>query len=89
MDWQPIETAPKDGTEVVGWFPYHSTATLGGSVFVMRWNDDRYHKRPVPYWEASGWVWGRRDQREKQPTHWMPLPDPPAMQAERTRREGQ
>lgn len=78
VTWQPIETAPKDGEEVLGWFPYYAPANVGGSVFVMRWNDEKYHTKPRPYWEASGWVWGTRDQRSKQPTRWMPKPQPPS-----------
>jgi hypothetical protein len=76
MTWQPIETAPKD-CDLLGWFPYYATQAEGGSVFVMRWNDDRHTMKPAPYFEASGWVWGKRDQRWKQPTHWMPLPARP------------
>lgn len=76
-EWQPIETAPKD-REVLGWFPYYATQQAGGSVWVIRWREDQYSKNPKPYFEASGWVWGIRDQRAKQPTHWMPLPTRPS-----------
>ncbi len=64
-EWQPIETAPKDGSVILlwgrywsdsqGWFP----APLQG-----QWNRDR--------WEA---VW--RYSFGVRPTHWMPLPEPP------------
>ena len=74
--WLPINTAPKD-RELLGWFPYYASAERGGSVFVMRWNTDEYAKTPRPFWDASGWVWGIRDQRGKQPTHFQHLPDPP------------
>lgn len=76
-DWQPIATAPRDGTVILGWFPYYASTEEGGQVFVMRWNDEHYVDAPRPYFEASGWVWGKRDQRKKQPTHWQPLPAPP------------
>ena len=72
MEWQPIETAPKD-RDVLGWFPYRATVRCPRFVFVMCWNTSP----PMGYWDASGWLWGTRDQRSKQPTHWMPLPDPP------------
>ncbi len=75
--WQPIESAPHDA-EVLGWFPYYATSAMRGSVFVMRWNADTHTNKPRPYFEASGWVWGTRDQRSKQPTHWRPLPPAPA-----------
>lgn len=58
--WQPIETAPKDGTPVLvwksGWDPYHNDM----DVF-------RYINR---HW--------RSDDLVMLPTHWMPLPNPPA-----------
>jgi hypothetical protein len=76
--WQSIETAPGDDRPVLGWFPYYATEADGGSAFVMRWNNDEWSSKPRPFWEASGWVWGVRDNRSKQPTHWMPLPSPPA-----------
>lgn len=75
--WQPIETAPRDGTELLGLFPYYTSAIEGGSVWVMRWNDEKFRPNPKPHFEASGWVWGVQDQRRKQPTHWRPLPPPP------------
>ncbi|MGI9292383.1 MAG: DUF551 domain-containing protein [Pseudomonadales bacterium] len=61
-DWQPIETAPKDGTWVL----------LGGCEFgyiiqTARWYD----------WGVQGWEWGDYSNRGFKPTHWMPLPEPP------------
>lgn len=76
-DWRPIESAPKDGRELLGWYPYHAAHPPGGGVYVMRWYDDRHAAKPIGFFEASGWVWGRRDNRQRQPTHWMPLPEPP------------
>jgi hypothetical protein len=62
MDWQPIETAPRDGTPILLWAH-------------MDWRDELI---PVTGWYARGsgeWVchadWFN-------PTHWMPLPVPPA-----------
>lgn len=80
--WQPIETAPTDGTVMLGWFPYFCAAGERGQVFVMRWNDEKWASKPKPHFDASGWVWGVRELRKRQPTHWMPLPDPPAQEQE-------
>ena len=80
--WQQIETAPKDRA-ILGFIPYHGTEAEKGSVWVMRWNDERFAKTPRPHFEASGWVWGIRAMREQQPTHWMPLPDPPEPSGEK------
>jgi hypothetical protein len=63
-DWQPIETAPKDGQCILA---------IGGGVYdILSWEnccddgeDDKLgwadHKYTIQTW----------------PTHWMPLPDPP------------
>jgi hypothetical protein len=75
MNWQPIETAPKDGTRVLLFW----LAGLYGSRHIEfgRWDDDKYaRKGPRPYWtgerpnNASAY-------RASQPTHWMPMPEPP------------
>ena len=69
--WQPIETAPKDGTEFLG---------FGGGVEgvqgiqVVRWCER------VGCWEtpeASLEDWDNQAEGYSRPTHWMPLPDAP------------
>jgi len=71
--WQPIETAPRDGTSILviqaGEFkpgvPYESTVVAWSSV------DD-----------FEGWLscedCGPVNPRDWALTHWMPLPEPPA-----------
>lgn len=56
MSWQPIESAPKDKTQILVW----DNACI------------------IAYYETAldGW----RDAQEMfplEPTHWMPLPEPP------------
>lgn len=64
-EWQPIETAPKDGTEIDLW--------AGG----FRFPDSKYYKDAWRYWgpddyDSQEWV------KIIHPvTHWMPLPKPP------------
>lgn len=63
MDWQPISTAPKDGTPVLLFTPGKG-----------RW---------IAKWKKSKSVWrvvhpGSVKKQKEGPTHWMPLPDPPA-----------
>lgn len=61
-EWQPIETAPKDGTKVLGWD--------GGTMTTVEWYElgGYWSLLAVGAWaEDSEWV----------PTHWMPLPEPP------------
>lgn len=64
-EWQPIETAPRDGTRVilgangVSWYGYY----LDNSKSRAPWSGWR-----VPSMEPDPGC---------QPTHWQPLPDPP------------
>ena len=60
MKWQPIETAPKDGTVVLAF-----TASEGRRAM---W--------PAYYKEDSG-DWTQVSGPFIQPTHWMPMPEPP------------
>lgn len=63
-EWQPIESAPKDGSSILAW-PCYS----GNGVSQVQWRD---MKRTPGRWEHQ---WGRGVPVE--PTHWMPLPKPP------------
>jgi hypothetical protein len=62
MNWQKIETAPKDGTPIL--------------VYDKDWFDFMGHQIVVYWLEDFGWRSGC-DQCPDDPTHWMPLPEPP------------
>lgn len=70
-DWLPIETAPKDGTWVWSFWP---VTTLEDQQTPARWVESSL--KDGPYWQDSAdhidWC---------QPTHWRPLPAPPARSA--------
>lgn len=73
--WQPIETAPKDGTRIA--------LFQGGKFTTGQWSEDEYTKKPRPYWATDrGQILGKTFDRSCQPTHWMPLPEPPKGGAE-------
>lgn len=76
MQWQPIETAPKDERILL----YRPTAGFPWArVVIGRFDSDRYAKRPRPYWPHElEWVTGKTEGRAANPTHWMPLPGPPS-----------
>jgi hypothetical protein len=71
MTWQPIASAPRDGTSIL---VYEPNDELGDeSIYVCRWGPRMLTRDEAPAWvEASGegyHVW--------EPTHWQPLPKPP------------
>lgn len=73
-EWQPIETAPKDGTKVLaGRFTGKPKADYEGYMAVDQWNTPS---------KTRGWSgWGRFNDQYWPATHWMPLPAPPAQQS--------
>ena len=66
--WQPIETAPKDGTEVLlGRFA--EGCRRHGRIRVDRWSLPEH---------GRGWIgFGQFNPESWPATHWMPLPKPP------------
>ncbi len=65
--WQPIETAPRDRTMILGINPQSSLGcvTVFYNSALSKWCSS---------WEASAII-------AHQPTHWMPLPAPPSTPA--------
>jgi hypothetical protein len=71
--WRPIETAPKDGTDIL---LYVQEEITSGSWSERKSFDGR---------DISCWVYAELDEhgcgccsdKGEPPTHWMPLPDPP------------
>ena len=61
MEWQPIETAPKSESILVGRAPYY--------VDQAQWDDDT--------WMAIGGKCKTGNFLGYEPTHWMPLPESP------------
>lgn len=65
-DWQPIESAPKDGTYMLLYMGSEQHSL--GKILVGCWAD---HPR-CRCWIAGGYM-----RRNCPPTHWAPLPEPP------------
>ena len=75
--WQPIETAPKDGTEILLCVPdANRVDPVMNRRFVGWWWDER---RPDPGWIATPPYRDGTgdDDLVSQPTHWMPIDAPP------------
>jgi hypothetical protein len=64
--WQPISSAPKDGTQILIFEPAENIGGAvrhAGTVRIARWRSDT-----IP----AGWSGS-----ERSPTHWLPLPPHP------------
>ena len=68
--WQPIETAPKDGTDVL----LFSSQEKKWPIRRGYWSNNEYSKKPRPYWSTRQ-ITGYSD-RMFIPTHWQPLLPP-------------
>ena len=66
IEWQPIETAPKDGTDIL--------VMTGETMHVVRWINIH---GDFDYWAVDDNKHGPFTLRGKAPTHWMSLPEPP------------
>jgi hypothetical protein len=82
MDWQPIETAPKDGTLVLvcNTLGNGTITSIKGKIAVARY---AYHLDGL---DESIWEYGTYYSEDSKgnlgsylisATHWMPLPKPP------------
>jgi hypothetical protein len=81
-EWQPIETAPKDGTRIL----------LGGGAWGDDWRDSapavmvgwwEVPRRYDAFWNTCAAEAGYSMFPYESPTHWMPLPAAPAAATER------
>lgn len=67
-EWQPIETAPDDGSHFVAWF----TTSYGGFAHICAIDKFRGERRI-----SSTWAYYSEAPDMSNVTHWMPLPKPP------------
>lgn len=75
-DWQPIETAPKDGTLILGfgqWAGEISGIDSTPGRCLIYWCSP-HTDYPGFEWKVTG---GDAYASWMKPTHWMPIPEPP------------
>jgi hypothetical protein len=74
---KPISSAPRDGARfLAGW------ARRNGMVSIAWWHSDPYSAKPRPYFRSEReLLWGIKESRENQPTHWQELTPPPELEA--------
>ena len=83
MKWQPIETAPKDGVEIL--LRRGTRVTSGAYQKEIDEMGSEYHSNgtylgeyPTGNTSPAMWMsWDGGFLDEEPPTHWMPLPPPP------------
>jgi len=69
--WKPIETAPKDGTRVL---------IEDRGIYIAYWSERCAFEqfKTMPGWQIFDCEDGWYSVAAEAPTHWMPLPAPPA-----------
>lgn len=77
--WQPIETAPKDGTHMWGWGKW--AGEINGVLEEQTMQVIYYTNGSTDYpgfdWNCYG---GDAYATWMKPTHWQPLPEPPSVE---------
>ncbi len=66
-EWQPIDTAPKDGSDILA-------ISDDLEIVTIWWNDDNNENDDKGCWSNSFYGMGIEETKF---THWMPLPEPP------------
>jgi hypothetical protein len=84
-DWQPIETAPRDGTEILVWWPtvkvdddYNLTSEeVGGARLITEWHGGSWLE-PDCLNALNSVTFGDDTEYAEEPRLWQPLPPPPS-----------
>lgn len=74
MEWQPIDTAPKETELLVGKWVGEEWRICQSGYYYDSGNEFE-GERPYWYWHCDWDNGGVTD--DEGPTHWMPLPEPP------------
>lgn len=74
--WQPIETAPKDGTEIIVFHPIAAVCAAFCPAPGFAWHCMDGQNTVIG--AVSGVSIPRMTSFIEPPTHWQPLPEPPS-----------
>lgn len=77
MEWQPIETAPKDGTWVLVYGDGTDDEAEQRKIAVAQCTNYLNGTYYDEFWWQFAWYDGGYYGRFENPTHWAPLPEAP------------
>ena len=75
-EWQPIASAPKDGTNVLLYIPNYGSHIHIGFFTDMVMISHGKVKSDNKHWTAMDGLFSHM-RNHPEPSHWMPLPTPP------------
>lgn len=82
--WQTIETAPRDGTLIMLWCDYRDRERAEIARYAPEKFPGDYRPHGEFVWQSVGGTIA-----ERIPTHWRPLPAPPASLSPKQKEEGE
>lgn len=83
--WQPIETAPKNGSRIIiawqleqGTGEWEQRMAFWDPSHSLQWNKETETNEIIGAWtDDAVESWWYEETKEYHPTHWMPCPTPP------------
>lgn len=81
IDWQPIETAPLDGTRVLLWYPDTDEKVFSGYYVNQVTLRNGIQVQETSFWVGEPQMWLHKPL----PTHWAPMLDRPAAPDDETK----
>lgn len=72
---QPIETAPKNGTRILGYDASFEDSCSEAPWQPVFWSESLYQACEVP----PSWLSSDYNHEERRPTHWLPIPRRPLL----------
>ena len=73
MNWQPIETAPKD-QRVLLYYPKEASMYSEEKIVCGEYTTEAFRNTMISFWNNDSWfLWGAREIKKRQPTMWCTL----------------
>jgi hypothetical protein len=76
LEWRPMSIEPPVNQSVLIYIP--NAEHYGEGIYRAIWVESDWHPDKPRHWQTTGLHHGRDCLGDYQPTHWMPLPDPPS-----------